>query len=529
MRGVKLAQKFNIFYSWQSDLPSNKTRSFIRNCIDDAIDMALSCDTIEAQRDEATLGTTGSPNIVTTLFSKIDECDLFIADLSLCFTQDQGEKKSPNPNVMLELGYAAKTLGWDRVLCICNTDYGNKYPFDIAHQRITTFSLNGKNRVEVKAELSKIIFKNIRDLRNSTPIARQGMATHVVGAYDSNTHTILNALIPERLDKKELYLNRNEIILQEAKQLLNEIQKRHVQRDDKEIEVHLNTQLAETATISSSQIVLPDAIKKYNESLILSETPVTIPDQESLKKQIELWLDTKIPDALFDLGSLKKRKSAIGVFGTTLEGTDDEKKKYKDICELAYKLMQLDVRKEYLKTFDGMCFMPVAIKNISSIRDTNIRIIIRIDNGEPVDPTENLIAQNLDGLQGRLCRDDDDESDLGIISELFGLLEDGVIHAVGEFNPFIPRIRTPIWTAQGMSYPCKDENDYKEELEDVIASTRGNDFYEFEISSLRPNEICWLNKGMLIKPYDGIIQLKYSIHSDHSDGSIQGTLKWDNR
>lgn len=227
-----MAQKFNIFYSWQSDLPSNKTRSFIRNCIDDAIDMALSCDTIEAQRDEATLGTTGSPNIVTTLFSKIDECDLFIADLSLCFTQDQGEKKSPNPNVMLELGYAAKTLGWDRVLCICNTDYGNKYPFDIAHQRITTFSLNGKNRVEVKAELSKIIFKNIRDLRNSTPIARQGMATHVVGAYDSNTHTILNALIPERLDKKELYLNRNEIILQEAKQLLNEIQKRHVQRDE---------------------------------------------------------------------------------------------------------------------------------------------------------------------------------------------------------------------------------------------------------------------------------------------------------
>ena len=34
------------------------------------------------------MDTTGSPNIVTTLFSKIDECDLFVADVTLCFTGD---------------------------------------------------------------------------------------------------------------------------------------------------------------------------------------------------------------------------------------------------------------------------------------------------------------------------------------------------------------------------------------------------------------------------------------------------------
>ena len=181
-------RKFSIFYSWQSDLPGNKTRNFIRSCIDDAIDLALSCETIEAQRDEATLGTTGSPNIVTTLFSKIDECDLFIAAISLCFTKDQGEKKSPNPNVILELGYAAKTLGWDRIICICNTDYGNNYPFDIAHQRITTYALDGKNKAEVKNALSRVIFKNIRDLRSSAPRARNGMSLHIVGSYDSKTH-----------------------------------------------------------------------------------------------------------------------------------------------------------------------------------------------------------------------------------------------------------------------------------------------------------------------------------------------------
>ena len=123
--------KFKIFYSWQSDLTASKTRNFIRECIDEAIDLAQESEAIEAERDEATTGITGSPNIVTTLFSKIDDCDLFIADLSMGFTEDQKkEKRSTNPNVLLELGYAVKTLTWDRVICLCNIDYGDKYPFD---------------------------------------------------------------------------------------------------------------------------------------------------------------------------------------------------------------------------------------------------------------------------------------------------------------------------------------------------------------------------------------------------------------
>lgn len=139
--------KFKIFYSWQSDLPKNKTRNFIRRCIDEAIDLAEESEAIDAERDEATTGVTGSPNIVTTLFDKIDDCDLFVADISLCFVGIQnGQKKSPNPNVMLELGYAAKKLGWERIICLCNVDYGSEYPFDIAHNRVTNFSFEGKTQ-----------------------------------------------------------------------------------------------------------------------------------------------------------------------------------------------------------------------------------------------------------------------------------------------------------------------------------------------------------------------------------------------
>ena len=155
---------FKLFYSWQSDLKGKNTRDFIRECIDEAIDLAQETEAIEAERDEATMGTTGSPNIVTTLFSKINDCDLFVADISLCFTGDhKPEKRAPNPNVLLEMGYAINVLGSERVICLCNTDYGKDYPFDIAQNRITGYSLEGKSRKEVKSDISRIIFTNIRD------------------------------------------------------------------------------------------------------------------------------------------------------------------------------------------------------------------------------------------------------------------------------------------------------------------------------------------------------------------------------
>ena len=58
---------FKVFYSWESDLPSSKNRAFIRGCIDKAIELADKAETIEAERDEATKGLTGSPDIVTIL------------------------------------------------------------------------------------------------------------------------------------------------------------------------------------------------------------------------------------------------------------------------------------------------------------------------------------------------------------------------------------------------------------------------------------------------------------------------------
>ncbi|MGI6498978.1 MAG: hypothetical protein ACOX0U_09310 [Oscillospiraceae bacterium] len=514
-------QKFKIFYSWQSDLPGNSTRNFIRGCIDEAIDLAQESEAFEAERDEATTGTTGSPNIVTTIFSKIDNCDLFIADVSLCFTEDRkGEKKSPNPNVLLELGYAVKTLGWERVICLCNTDFGEKYPFDIAHNRITDYSLEGKSKKEVKGDIAKIIFSNIRDLRKQTPRAKVGMATHIIGTYDFDSRKVISTMTPIEINNQESFVLHNKELLHEARILLADIQELNNRIKGAKPQVALQEKPASPTKFESP---LPDVVHAMAESFKASETTVIWKDAKTDKERIKYWLGIEVLDGFFDMGGLKQVVQLLG--NPQLNGTDDEKEKYDKLQTLSHNLMLLDVRKGYLKTFEGMCFIPLAIQNVSSMQDTDIRVVVNVEIGEIVEPDEHLIWEEYEGLQGVLCREDD-EKDVGIICELFCLNEDGVIHI--EYPPYDPTShmpRIPIYTGNGFSQPDKTEEDYKEELEEFIASTEGRGYYEFDVSSLRPGECRWLSCGLLIKPSDGVVKVQYQIHSSNSTGDLNGVLE----
>lgn len=514
-------QKFKIFYSWQSDLPGNKTRNFIRECIDEAIDLAQESEAVEAERDEATMGTTGSPNIVTTLFSKIDNCDLFIADLSLCFTEErQNEKKSPNPNVLLELGYAVKTLGWERVICLCNTDYGDKYPFDIAHNRITDFSLEGKSKKEVKSDIVKIIFINIRDLKKQPPRAKEGLATHIIGTYDFESQKVINTLVPIEISKQEGYVLHNKELLEEARKLVLEVQEltdriKIVSEDNEKLQVTVPEQPEPTVERQSQfSSCFPNKI---------TEITVKWKDAEEDRDRIKRWFDIDVSDDFFDMGGLKR---IVHFPDSTLNGTDDEKAKYEKLQMLSYKLVLLEVRTDYLKTFEGMYFVPLAIQNISSVQDTDIRVVVNIKTGEVIEPEDHLIWEELEGLQGHLCRDDEDETDVGIICELFALSEDGVICIEDiPYNPSRYILKTPILTANGFSQPDKTQEDYRQELEEFIASTDGRGYYEFNVTSLRPGECRWLCCGMLIRPVDGKVVVHYQIHSKYSSGDLSDTLE----
>lgn len=128
-----------IFYSWQSDQPED--RSFIRSAINAAIkelqqDFALE----EAKRDIAldqdTQGVPGSPSVADTILRKIRSADVFVADLTF-IPNKSAKRETPNPNVMLEYGYALHALGDAKIIGVFNEARGSPsdLPFDLAHRR----------------------------------------------------------------------------------------------------------------------------------------------------------------------------------------------------------------------------------------------------------------------------------------------------------------------------------------------------------------------------------------------------------
>jgi hypothetical protein len=126
------------FFAWQLDTPSDHNKKFIWNALNQAT-TSLSSSAVPEQspRPESdTLGVAGSPNIVDTIFTRIRNCAFFVADLTFTAKSESG-KLVPNPNVLIELGYAARSVGWERTILVLNEAYGSArdLPFDILQHR----------------------------------------------------------------------------------------------------------------------------------------------------------------------------------------------------------------------------------------------------------------------------------------------------------------------------------------------------------------------------------------------------------
>lgn len=150
-----------IFNSWQSDLPSSKNRSLISKALKD-----LEKSNTNWYFDEATRDSSGSPDIAIELENKIRKADIFIADVSIINNEYEG-RKTPNPNVLFELGIAQGVLGWERIILIINEEYGaiTEVPFDILKHRAIRYNTAASS----EKDLSKIIKSAIEQIESSDP------------------------------------------------------------------------------------------------------------------------------------------------------------------------------------------------------------------------------------------------------------------------------------------------------------------------------------------------------------------------
>lgn len=215
-----------IFYSWQSDLPNNSNRSFIEDCIKKAI-KKLSTENLnlDIAIDRDTKEVSGTPDIASTIFSKIDNASIFIADISFINSDFIG-RKTPNPNVLVELGYAAKTIGWNNIICIFNTDYGQieDLPFDLRFRRPLTYRIeNQTNKSKDKEKLIKVLVSAIDSVIHGES-AKDEIRNYIKKQVDKEILTICNHSF------KIFFGYENQYSLQEIWNMLN-LSKDEIQRE----------------------------------------------------------------------------------------------------------------------------------------------------------------------------------------------------------------------------------------------------------------------------------------------------------
>jgi hypothetical protein len=133
-----------LFYSWQSDIKNQK--KIIEKSIIKTLKNIKKQIKIEIALDRDTKNKSGSIDIAQEIFNKINSASIFVGDITFInvnkVTRILKKNKFPNPNVLLELGYAVRKIGWERIILIFNKRYGKieELPFDINHHRVLSYS-----------------------------------------------------------------------------------------------------------------------------------------------------------------------------------------------------------------------------------------------------------------------------------------------------------------------------------------------------------------------------------------------------
>jgi hypothetical protein len=162
-----------VFFSWMSDLPSGCNRTLI----EEAVQLVFNEREkehwhLDERIDEATEDVQGAVDIVGTLLRKIDLCSIFIADVTPINTGAEVKRRTPNPNVMFELGYAVNVVGWENIILIFNKAYGdiNDLPFDIKGKRVFDYTLkSGSVKKDERVSLANALKKALDVMLDNEP------------------------------------------------------------------------------------------------------------------------------------------------------------------------------------------------------------------------------------------------------------------------------------------------------------------------------------------------------------------------
>lgn len=158
-------QARNVFFSWQSDLPRETNRGFIEDALESAIAANAGGTPIELARLDRD---PGAPNLGAAIFGKIATASAFVADISIV---NRTTRPTPNPNVLVELGYALHALGEERIILLFNLAHGelSEVPFDLRQHWILSYQCGGLADASAQRSLASNLESKLRAILAMRP------------------------------------------------------------------------------------------------------------------------------------------------------------------------------------------------------------------------------------------------------------------------------------------------------------------------------------------------------------------------
>jgi hypothetical protein len=198
-----------VFWSWQSDSPGKIGRHFVRDTLEAAIMVLKEPADVEepSERDaRETLhldhdrkGISGSPDLAPTIFKKIDQAAVFVADVTLVGERSSEQstesriKKLINSNVAIEYGYALHSIGDSAILMVQNRHFGERedLPFDLKHKAgpIQYNLAPSASAAEIEAERTRLKSVLVTALRPYLGSERAAVPQHIVFPEIPSTNT----------------------------------------------------------------------------------------------------------------------------------------------------------------------------------------------------------------------------------------------------------------------------------------------------------------------------------------------------
>lgn len=202
-----------VFYSWQSESPGRTNRNLIEKALENCLKTLAQDATIETspRLDKDTMDVPGAPDIAATIFEKIDRAAVFVCDVTL-INRGADVRPTPNPNVLVELGYALARLGWGRIVMVLNEASGpvEDLPFDLNKKRALVYRSHEDDveRAPARDELRKrlevalrAVFEKHRPADESAPAALADVAAAAIASDARDVEARVTAYMKGLVDR----------------------------------------------------------------------------------------------------------------------------------------------------------------------------------------------------------------------------------------------------------------------------------------------------------------------------------------